>query len=169
MKTWVETEIVRKAVGEGGEEMGLPDLGGYETDSEIRFSMMDRGDGTCLCRVAGPPTKIKDVEQATVPNPQTDDQARAIIQEYHPDSDLENVDVPDPEVDSMLEAEGEDPTQVRSSIQTPTVGNQVLQDQEFHALEVVANHKGVDISPHEQGVKRGRKDEYENAMKKLRK
>lgn len=161
MKTWVETEVI----GTGTDEDPFrPDLGPHDLDPDLRYSMMDRGDGTCLCRVAGPPTKIKDIEQATVPNPQTDDQARTIIKEHHPDSDLENVDVPDPEVDAMLN----NPAEVRSDVQAPTVGNQVLQDQEFHAMQVIANHKGIDISPHKQGIETGRKDEHEEAMKKLR-
>jgi len=167
LKSWVETELYENTV-DFDTPMIIPNLGGYETDSDVNYSVMDKGDGTCLCRVAGPSAKIKDIEQATIPNPQTDDQARAIIQEHRSDLALENIDVPDPEVDAMLEAEREDPTEVRSDVQTPTVGRQVLQDQEFHAMQVVANHRGVDISPHEQDIKRGRRDEHEEAMKKLR-
>lgn len=168
MKTWVRTECYNAGTSENPEN--LPDLGGYETDRDINYSLMRINFPTdVLCRVAGPQVKVKDIEQATVPNPQTDDQAGDLIRKHYPSSDLENVDVRDPEVDAMLEVEGEDPTEVRSNVQTPTVGRQVLQDQEFHAMQVVANHRGVDISPHERGKKRGRKDEHEKALKKLRK
>jgi len=166
MKSWVITDLYENTTD--FTEPGLvPDLGGFESDGDINFSVMDRGDGTCLCRVAGPQAKVKEIEQATVPNPQTDNQARDIIQTHHPDSDLENVDVPDPELDSMLEIEGEDPTDVRSDVQTPTEGDQVLQDQELHAMEVVAQKRGVDI-PDKDRIKRGFGSAHENAMGRLR-
>jgi len=168
MKIWVRTEAYNAGTAE--EPDYLPDLGGNETDPDIRFSLMKVAfPDDVLCRVAGPQAKVRDIERATAPNPQTDDQARSIIKTHHPNSDLENVDIPDPELDSMLEAMGENPIDVRSDIQTPTTGNQVLQDQELHAMEVVAQKRGKDISPHEKGIKRGRKDEHEKAMKRLRK
>lgn len=166
MKSWISTDLVERT--RGGTTSLMPDLSGYENDPDIAISVMDRGDKTCLCRVAGPQAKVKDIEQATVPNPQTDDQARDIIQTHHPDSDLENVDMPDPELDSMLEAEGKDPTDVRSDVQTPTEGNQVLQGQELHAMEVVAQIRGVDI-PDKAKIKRGFGNAHRNAMDRLRK
>jgi len=162
-KTWINTDVITDSEG-----IRVPDLAGFEGDPDVVYSMMDRGDGTCLCRVAGPQAKVKDIEQATVPNPQTDDQARDLIQKDHPNSDLENVDIPDPELDSMLEAEGEDPTGVRSDVQTPTEGNQVLQDQELHAMEVVAQKRGVDI-PDKDKIKKGFCNAHRNSMSRLRK
>jgi len=161
-KTWIETDVFTDSEG-----TRVPDLAGHEGDPDVVYSMMDRGDGTCLCRVAGPQAKVKDIERATVPNPQTDDQARGNIQKYHPNSNLENVDVPDPELNSMLEAEGEDPTDVRSDVQTPTEGNQVLQDQELHVMEVMAQKRGVDI-PSRDRIKRGFCNAHRNAMERLR-
>jgi len=166
MKSWIETDF--KTVTEGDETYRAPDLAGYETDSDINYSIMDKGDGTCLCRVAGPPAKVREIEQATVPNPRTDDQARNSIQEHRPNSDLENLDVRDPEIDAMLEAEGEDPADVRSDVQVPTVGEQVFQDQELRAMEVVAQERGVDI-PDKDRIKRGFGSAHENAMGRLRK
>jgi len=167
MKIWVRTECYNSGTAE--EPDYLPEFGGYETDRDINYSLMKIDFPTdVLCRVAGPQAKVKDIEQATAPNPQTDDQARDLIQAVHPNSDLENVDVPDPDLDSMLEAEGEDPISVRSEVQTPTEGNQVLQDQELHAMEVVAQKRGVDI-PDKAKIKRGVGNAHENAMERLRK
>jgi len=167
MKSWIETDLYENT-SDFYEPTKVPDLGGYETDPDVAKSVMDKGDGTCLSRVAGPRAKVRDIERATAPNPQTDDQAREIIQENHPNSDLENVDVPDLELDSMLEAEGLDPTDVRSDFQVPTEGSQVLQDQELHAMEVVAQKRDVEI-PDKDKIKRGEGKAHENAMKKLRK
>jgi len=167
MKSWIETDLYENTTDFDGPTI-VPDLGGYEADPDIVSSIMDKGDGTCLCRVAGPRTKVKDIEQATAPNPQTDDQARDLIQKHHPDSDLENVDVPDPELDSMLEAEGGDPIDIRSDVQTPTEGDQVLQDQELHAMEVAAQKRDVEI-PDKDKIKRGFGNAHGNAMKRLRK
>jgi len=166
MKIWVETDFT--TISRNGETFRAPDLGGYETDSDIASSVMDKGDGTCLCRVAGPQAKVRDIERATAPNLQTDGQARDLIQKHHPNSDLENLDVPDPELDSMLEAEGEDPIDIRSDVQTPTEGAQVLQDQELHAMEVAAQKRDVEI-PDKDKIKRGFGNAHENAMKRLRK
>jgi len=163
VKSWIETDLVENPQGEL-----VPDLAGHEGDPDVFYSVMDEGDGTCLCRVAGPQAKVEVIEGATAPNPQTDNQARNLIQKHHPDSDLENVDVRDPELDSMLEAEGEDPTDIRRDVQAPTAGNQVLQDQELHAMEVVAQKRGVDI-PDKDKIKRGFKSAHENAMDRLRK
>jgi len=166
MKAWIVTDLI--TISDPYEDYQGPDLGGHESDPGVFYSIMDRGNGTCLCRVAGSPSKVKDIKRATVPNPQTDDQAREIIQEDHPNSDLENVDVSDPELDSMLEVEGLDPTDVRSDVQTPTEGKQVLQDQELHVMEVVAQKRDVDI-PDKDKIKRGYRSAQRNAMKRLRK
>jgi len=158
-KTWVETEIT----GSGTDEDPLrPDLGGYEDDPEIQYSMMDKGDGTCLARVAGPQTKISNLTAPT----RTDSEARGIIQTHHPNSDLENVDVPDPELDGIAEGLGIEPLEVRRS--APITTPQALQSQEAEVFKEAAKAKGVDVSSDLPTIYEGKCSNHGSAMEKLR-
>jgi hypothetical protein len=96
---------------------------------------------TCLCRVAGTPAQIADILADASITEQTDDQARTIIQSKYPDSDLENIDIPDLEIDEIAKSLGLDP-HLRADIQLPTRGKQVLQDQENYLLAMISTKKG---------------------------
>jgi len=163
MKSWIRTSCY----WDGTTEANLPDLGNYETDREIRYSLAKIDFPTdVLCRVAGPIAKVSAI--VATKGTLTDAEARTIIKRYNPNADLENVDVRDPEIDGILESLGENPQAIRKQVQTPTVGRQVLQDQELNAMKVITRRKGVDISPYEDAIKRGKQAEHEDAMAKLR-
>jgi len=165
MKGWVRTSCYQTT--RDSQTINLPDLGGYETDSEIRYSLAKIDFPTdVLCRVAGPPAKIKAIEQATVPNPQTDDQAGSIIASINPNSGLHNVDIRDPEVDSLAKAAGLDPHHERTK---NGLYGRPLWEQKPQIIESVAKAMGVSIPDKElDDIRHGRCDAHENALSKLR-
>lgn len=159
MKIWVETDII----GAGTDaDPKRPDLSPHDRDPELGYSMMDKGDGTCLARVSGPQLKIGGLT-ATKPN---DTEAGTIITAKYPNFNLVNVDVPDSELDSIAEGLGIDPLDVRKN--APITTTTALQSQECALFEEVAGREVVDISAHLDGIKGGRCDECENALVKLR-
>jgi len=163
MKSWIETNII----GTGAEDdPRRPDLGGYEDDPEVVSSTADRGDGTCLCRVAGPRAKVQAIVAAK--GEQTDDQADSTIKGINPNAGLENVDVPDVELNTFLEAEGIDPLEVRRRAQTPIVGRQVLQAQERECLREIGRKLGIDFSDLEGNILKGHNGSHESAMARIR-
>jgi len=156
MKIWTETNII----GTGsGLDMKRPDL-----PSGVRYSMLDRGDGTCLCRVAGPPEVIGGIRRRL-----SDGEAEAILKSFNPEFELEDLDVPDPELDDELGTLGEDPDEVRRQVQTPTKGKHVLQDQELAVMRRIAQNRGIAISElDEDEIKEGKTEAHERVLNRLR-
>jgi len=135
MKTWIRTKII----GTGAEsDPRIP----YVSNQGVSTSMLDFGDGTCLCRVAGTPVQIGTILADSEITQATDDEARSFIKSEHPNSDLENLDVPDPEVDSIAEARGLDP-RIRTDIQVPGRGDRVLQAQENYLMMQICANLGL--------------------------
>jgi len=132
MKVWIKTKFV---AGEKG------DREPYLARLKLSYSLIDLGD-VCLCRVAGTPDQISTILADAEITQLTDEEARKIIKSKHPNSDLENVDVADPEVDEMAKSLGIDP-HIRADIQVPTVGKQLLQDQEKHLLSLISERLGL--------------------------
>ena len=208
MKNFIDTSFT--TVTQNGETVRVPDLGGHETDSNVHYSVMDRGDGTCLVRVTAPEATMASIEGATATTLVDDTQAGTGIRSLHPQAGHENLDVPDVEVDQELNqfsigelldedeqntvaiiqtahreipreefrsllgthdasnpfelvlntsaleradivsqyglsipAHVDTATAARAVVTTPTVGRQVLQDQELTALGKAAKAKGL--------------------------
>ncbi len=97
MKTWIDTRLV-----EHEHEGRLPDLGGHELDRDVRFSVMLRGDGTCLCRATFPASKEEDILATQSVEERTDEEADRILKKHRPEASLENLDQPDVELDKIL-------------------------------------------------------------------
>ena len=135
MKVWIKTKII----GEGrGDDPRRP----YLANQSVPVSMIEINADTCLCRVTGTPDQISKILADTEITQLTDEEAREIIKSKHPNSDLENVDVADPEIDEIAKSIGIEP-QARADIQIPTVGRQVLQDQEKHLLSLISERLGL--------------------------
>jgi len=156
MKIWTEANIT----GTGsGADMRRPDL-----PPKVRYSALDRGDGTCLCRVAGSPGVIRRIRQRL-----SDDEAEAILKSLNPEFSLEDLDVPDPELDNILRTLGENPDEIRRQIQTPTKGKHVLQDQELAIIRRIAQHRGITIGKRDEDeIKEGKTEAHERVLSRLR-
>lgn len=100
MKSFIDTRKKRIKT-EKGESM-LPDLGGYETDSDINYSVMDRGDGTCLVRVTYPASKKEGILKTDAVSKFSDSEAEKDIISNYPAASSENLDVPDIELTHEL-------------------------------------------------------------------
>lgn len=100
MKNFIDTEFT--TVTQDGQETRVPDLGGVDGDSDVRYSVMDRGDGTCLVRVGAPEAKMQTIVDASATSVVTDDNAESDLSANRPRATHENLDVPDPEVDALL-------------------------------------------------------------------
>jgi len=123
MKAWIKTKFI---VGEKGDRE--PYLAGLKLDR----SLIDLGD-KCLCRVAGTPEQISAITADTDITQLTDEEARKIIKSKYPNSDLENVDIADPEIDKIAKAQGIDP-KIRADVVIASRGKMVLQDQENYLM-----------------------------------
>jgi len=135
MKVWIQTKII----GTGSaEDPKRP----YVADQTVDVSMMEIGTNTCLCRVAGTPDQISTITGDTEITQLTDEEARKIIKSKYPNSDIENVDVADPEIDEIAKAQGIDP-KIRADIVVPTRGRQVLQDQENYLMAHICEKIGL--------------------------
>jgi len=163
MKAWVETSYKTIYDKNFGEEARYPDLGGAELGG-VEWSAMDKGDGSCICRVVGSPDKVRAVVAAK--GEQTDDQADSVIKGINPNAGLHNVDVRDSEVDTLAKAAGLDPHHER--IKNGKYGRP-LHEQEPQIIESVANAMGVSVSDKElNDISHGRCDAHESALSKLR-
>jgi len=132
MKVWIKTKFI--AGEKGGRE---PHLAGLK----LSYSLIDLGD-VCLCRVAGTPDQISTILADAKITQLTDEEARKIIKSKHPNSDLENLDVADPEIDEIAKSLGIDP-KIRADIREPTRGKQVLQDQENYLMACICEKVGL--------------------------
>lgn len=101
----------------------------YFSDQDVPVSLIGLANNECLCRVAGTPAQIATILADVAITELTDEQAKTTIQSKHPDASLENLDIADPEIDTIAESLGLDPHQIRSTIQTPSRGKQLLQGQ----------------------------------------
>jgi len=137
MKVWIKTVLEGRKNKRGG-VLRVP----YLANQTVRYSVMEIKDNECLCRVAGTPDQINAILADAKITRLTDEEAQKIIKSKHPNSDLENVDVADPEIDEMAKSVGIDPC-ARADIQMPTVGRQVLQDQEKHLLSLISAKLGL--------------------------
>jgi len=156
MKIWTETNIT----GTGsGADMRRPNL-----PPGIRYSMLDKGDGTCLCRVAGSPNIIRRIRRRL-----SDNEAEAILKSLNPEFNLGDLDVPDPELDNILRTLGEDPDEIRRQVKAPIKGKHVLQDQELAIIRRIAQHRGITIGKRdEDGIKEGKTEAHERILGRLR-
>jgi len=160
MKVWISTNLYEAQYG--SRRTRIPDLGGYEMNSGLSYSVLDRRDGSCLTRVAGP----KQVVDLIVAPRLTDEEARSLIKLYRPGSELWNVDVADPEIDELARGVGLDPYHER--VRNGKYGGS-LWEQEPQIIKSVARAAGVSISDKElDNIRHGRCDAHENVLSKLR-
>ena len=113
----------------------------YLADQLVPASILELPDTECLCRVAGTPVQIATILADAAIIEQTDEQAETTLRSKHPDSNLENLDIADPEVDDIAKSIGLDPHS-RADIQIPTRGKQILQDQENYLMSQISTKKG---------------------------
>lgn len=130
MKIWITTET-----------MGADKKYAYVANQDVVVSRLDISSTACLCRVAGTPAQIATIFADTAITEQTDEQAQTIIKSKYPDSDLENLDIADPEIDEIAKSLGLD-TLSRADIQIPSRGKQLLQDQENFLMAQINVKKG---------------------------
>lgn len=112
----------------------------YLANQNILSSIIELDDNKCLCRVSGTQTQINIILSDTVITQQTDEQAQTTIIAKYPDSGLENIDIADPEIDTIAKTQGLDP-HLRADIKIPTRGKQVLQDQENYLMSHISTKK----------------------------
>jgi len=135
MKVWIKTKII----GQGTD--GDPKRP-YLAGQRVTASMIEIGTGACLCRIAGTPEQINTILEDTEITQLTDEEARQIIKSKYPNSDLENLDIADPEINEIAKLLGLDP-EIRGDIQIPTRGKQVLQDQENYLMAHISEKLGL--------------------------
>jgi len=176
MKIWIKTKIV----GEGTEDDPKRP---YLANQNVVASMMEMDANMCLCRVAGTPQQINAIIADTDITQLTDEEARKLIKIKYPNSDLENLDIADPEVDEIAKALEIDP-KIRADIVVPSRGRQVLQDQENYLMAHICEKilltrdywdteaakttkwkKGIDI---EHSIKDGHAEAHEFVLSRIR-
>ena len=180
MKVFIRTKII----GTGSsEDPRRPYLANQESETTVA-SMIELENNECLCRVAGTPEQINAITADTDITQLTDEEARKIIKSKYPDSDLENLDVADPEIDEIAKAQGIDP-KIRADIVIPSRGRQVLQDQENYLMAHICEkisltrdywdteaakttkwEKGISI---EHSIKDGHVEAHEFVLSRIRK
>ena len=134
MKVWIKTKVVGSGTQEDPKRPYLSE--------GLAVSAVYLEDGSCLARVAGMPEQINRLLADEHVSKLTDDEARKIIKSKYPDSDLENVDVADPEVDEIAKSLGLSP-EIRADVVVPSVGRRVLQDQERYILSLISAKLGL--------------------------
>jgi len=176
MKLWIQTKII-------GTGMDEDPIRPYLIDQDISSSMMELLNGKCLCRVAGTPKQIDTILADPDIIKITDEQAKNLIQLKHPNSNLENLDIIDPEIDEIAKILLIDP-HLRADIKIPSRGKQVLQDQENYLMAHISMKKskskqfwddetsksdnyskGIDI---EKAILDGKIDAHEFVLSRLR-
>lgn len=121
-----------------------PDLGGEEVDlydntqsRSVNFALSvpdgaSSGDEV-LISLAGEPTVVRRIVNAAPDSTVDSQQVRNWRSQHFHDPSPEWGHARDLEIDIKLRAAGLDPNEVRSSVQVPSSGKAVLQDQEYHA------------------------------------
>jgi len=177
MKVWIITNYETRVTDEGIKRMPKIWWDGY------RCTHTDIGADRCLCRVAGTPAQIDTMLVSADITQLTDEEARKIIKSKYPNSDLENLDVADPEIDEIAKAHGIDP-KIRADILIPSrIGKPLLQEQEHYLLKVISekvgltrpdwdtifkakyNKLGIEI---EEGMLKGRGEDHERILSEIR-
>jgi hypothetical protein len=148
MKIFIKTKIIGTGTVDDPKRA-------YTVKQSVPVSMMELDANTCICRIAGTPTQLGVIKTDTEITVLTDDEARAIIKSKYPNSDLENLDVVDSEVDEIAKSQGLDPS-IRSDIQVPTRGNQVLQDQENYLMGLICEKMKLTKAWWDKEVKNGK-------------
>lgn len=97
MKNWINTSFTT-----GVDGANIPDFGGAETNDSVQYSVMDKGDGTCLTRVTADTTTMDTITSASTTTVFTDSQAKSALYDHRPQAFPENLDVPDIEVTNTL-------------------------------------------------------------------
>jgi len=179
VKVWIKTVLEEKK-DETGEVTRVP----YLANQAVRYSVTELENNECLCRVAGTPDQISAITADADITQLTDEEARKIIKSKYPNSDLENLDIADPEIDEIAKAQGIDP-KIRADIVVPSVGRQVLQDQENYLMAHICEkigltrdywdtkaakttkwEKGINI---EHSIKDGHVEAHEFVLERIRK
>jgi len=143
VKAWVRTKII----GSGAEEdPRRPDLKGLR----LNYSMIELGDGTCLCRISGREQDIQMLLSYTDVTELTDEEAESLIKSVNPKADLTCVDVRDEELDEIATNLGLNPIEIRKR------SGARLHDQEWGLIKEIASRKGVDVSSYEADFKKGK-------------
>jgi len=163
MKAWVKTKLEKK-VSITGETIRVP----YLANQPVRYSVMELGNDECLCRVSGTPEQINTIAADSSVLLLTDKEAKELIKSRNPNSDLENIDVPDAELEELAKVEELNPHEIKRDVQIPTRGRQVLQCQEMHLLRILATKRGVDLSDLEEDIELGSKHAFNRALARLR-
>jgi hypothetical protein len=154
----------------------------YTANQNVSVSIMELKNNTCLCRVAGTPAQINVIKTDAAITVLSDDDAKVLIKGKYPDSDLENLDIADPEIDTIAKDVGLDP-KIRADIQIPTRGRQVLQDQENYLMGLtcekmkltkawwdkeVKNGKWATGKELEDNIKDGKSEAHEFVLSRMR-
>jgi len=135
MKVWIKTKIIGQGIEDDPKRP-------YLAGQRVTASMIEIDTGACLCRIAGTPEQINTILEDTEITQLTDEEARQIIKSKYPNSDLENLDIADPEIDEIAKSLGLNP-KIRGDIQIPTRGKQVLQDQENYLMAQISEKLGL--------------------------
>jgi len=135
MKVWIKTKIIGKGTDEDPRRV-------YLANQNVVASMAEIDTNTCLCRVAGTPDQISTILVDAEITQLTDKEARKIIKSKYLNSDLENVDVADPEIDEIAKAQGIDP-KIRADVVIASRGKMVLQDQENYLMAHICERIGL--------------------------
>jgi len=177
MKVWIKTKFEIKEID------GIPHRTPASVLETLPHSILEIDDNTCLVRVSGKPEEIKKLLSDPNIIVLTDEEARTIIKSKNPNADLENVDIIDVEIDEIAKENGLDPHEIRRDVQIPTVGKQLLQDQEKHLMTVVSkklgfsraywdkvagihyNKKGIDI---DREIREGKNEAHTFVLDRIR-
>jgi hypothetical protein len=136
MKAWIRTKIIGSGTSNDPRRP-------YTANQVVNFSIIELANNECLCRISGTPAQIDTIKTYIEIIILSDDEARAIIKTKYPNSDLESLDVVDPEVDEIAKAYGLDP-KIRADIQIPSrIGKPLLQEQEHHLLKIISEKIGL--------------------------
>lgn len=135
MKTWIKTKIIGTGTSKDARRP-------YKANQEVPTSMMELENNECLCRVAGTPAQISAIVADAEITQLTDEEALIIIKNKHPNSNLENLDISDPEVDTIAKTQGLN-QKLRADIIIPTRGKQLLQDQENYLMSHICEKIGL--------------------------
>ena len=147
MKVRIITTLYRSGAGLrpdlGGEEAALYD---HTTPRSVNFAVAKEGDAGAgdevLLSLGGEETPIQRILAQSPVEQVTRTQVEAWRQGRFEDPSAEWGQARDREVDRRLEDAGMNPDLVRATVQVPSAGKTVLQDQEYHALVRTAQAAG---------------------------
>ena len=132
MKAWIQAE----------KKIFDKDTAGKLSQYNLNFSRMLLNDTEALYRISADPAMINAVINDIDVTLISDEEAITKIHLLHPNSDLENIDVEDPEIDEIAKSLGLDP-HIRADIQIPSRGKQLLPPQENYLMAQISTKKGI--------------------------